>query len=345
MACCNCPEGHNKSVILSDSEFADGQSKTSPDSLVFPRPLWERARVRGVSKNNNKLLVIDWIVSHTLTMTKNFANNAILRELNNCSPQKDGKNSCRLMRGEVGKPKCKAAFTLVEGATHVVHRKNSRKIAFTLAEVLITLGIIGVVAAMTLPTLIEKHREQVTVNKVKKFYSNINQAYMMAKEDNDSISNWVDTSNGYDNIAAGKKVIETIIPYMKILKYCGNGKGCGVNNATYLLNGEYWNNYSVGRGYYKLILADGSVMWLRTSFTTTDYCKNNDGGYKNVCGVIWYDVNGEQSPNTIGKDIFSFIMLENGIMPNKDNCVVDKGGWGCTSYILQNGNMDYLHKK
>ena len=50
----------------------------------------------------------------------------------------------------------RADFTLAEGATHVAHCENSRKQGFTLAEVLITLGIIGVVAAMTMPTLINQ---------------------------------------------------------------------------------------------------------------------------------------------------------------------------------------------
>ena len=54
----------------------------------------------------------------------------------------------------------KKAFTLAEGATHIVNLDNSRKIAFTLAEVLITLGIIGVIAAMTLPSLITNYQEK-----------------------------------------------------------------------------------------------------------------------------------------------------------------------------------------
>lgn len=45
------------------------------------------------------------------------------------------------------------------------------KRAFTLAEVLITLGIIGVVAALTIPTLMSNHRANVTMQKLKKFYS------------------------------------------------------------------------------------------------------------------------------------------------------------------------------
>ena len=50
----------------------------------------------------------------------------------------------------------RAGFTLAEGATHVAHCENSCKFGFTLAEVLITLGIIGVVAAMTMPTLMNQ---------------------------------------------------------------------------------------------------------------------------------------------------------------------------------------------
>ena len=45
-----------------------------------------------------------------------------------------------------------------------------RLAAFTLAEVLITLGIIGVVAALTLPSLIENHKKQVIVSRLNKVY-------------------------------------------------------------------------------------------------------------------------------------------------------------------------------
>lgn len=54
---------------------------------------------------------------------------------------------------------------------------------FTLAEVLITLGIIGVVAAMTLPALIQKNNNKVVETRLKKFYSAINQAIMLAEND------------------------------------------------------------------------------------------------------------------------------------------------------------------
>lgn len=51
-------------------------------------------------------------------------------------------------------------FTLAEGATHVNSPQTKAKFGFTLAEVLITLGIIGVVAAITIPNLIANHQKK-----------------------------------------------------------------------------------------------------------------------------------------------------------------------------------------
>ncbi len=68
--------------------------------------------------------------------------------------------------------------------------KLSQKNGFTLAEVLITLGIIGVVAALTIPTLVQNYQEKVTVNKVKKMYSTLSNAYELIKIDNGDYSQW-----------------------------------------------------------------------------------------------------------------------------------------------------------
>lgn len=47
-----------------------------------------------------------------------------------------------------------------------------RILSFTMAEVLITLGIIGIVAAMTLPALIQKYQKQETSARLKKILHN-----------------------------------------------------------------------------------------------------------------------------------------------------------------------------
>ncbi|MDR1327072.1 MAG: prepilin-type N-terminal cleavage/methylation domain-containing protein [Heliobacteriaceae bacterium] len=65
-----------------------------------------------------------------------------------------------------------------------------KKKAFTLAEVLITLGIIGVVAALTIPSLIAKHKEKETVSKLKNIFSTLSNAYTLILNEHDSPEKW-----------------------------------------------------------------------------------------------------------------------------------------------------------
>uniref|UniRef100_UPI0040289A2A prepilin-type N-terminal cleavage/methylation domain-containing protein n=1 Tax=Candidatus Scatousia sp. TaxID=3085663 RepID=UPI0040289A2A len=62
--------------------------------------------------------------------------------------------------------------------------------AFTLAEVLITLGIIGIVASMTLPTLVGKYKKVQTISQLKKTYTVLNQAFRHSEADNESSLYW-----------------------------------------------------------------------------------------------------------------------------------------------------------
>lgn len=64
------------------------------------------------------------------------------------------------------------------------------KKGFTLAEVLITLGIIGIVAAMTIPTLLQKNYERQTVVKLRQTQSILTQAIRMTEEEYGDIENW-----------------------------------------------------------------------------------------------------------------------------------------------------------
>ena len=67
---------------------------------------------------------------------------------------------------------------------------NIRKLALTLAEVLIVIGIIGVVAAMTIPTLITNYQKQTTVEQLKKTYSEISQIIRRSEVDNGPVESW-----------------------------------------------------------------------------------------------------------------------------------------------------------
>lgn len=67
------------------------------------------------------------------------------------------------------------------------HHKSFKNVGFTLAEVLITIGIIGVVSALTIPSLVQKYNDRVTINKLKKIYSIYCQAYQRAITDNGGV--------------------------------------------------------------------------------------------------------------------------------------------------------------
>ena len=113
------------------------------------------------------------------------------------------------------------------GATHVAHWNNSRKIAFTLAEVLITLGIIGVVAALTIPTLMANHRKQVVETRLAKFYSTMNQAIKMAEVDYGDVRQWDEFEYGFNEDEDGNPTTSKALawfekylkPYLKYTKY------------------------------------------------------------------------------------------------------------------------------
>ena len=64
----------------------------------------------------------------------------------------------------------------------------SLKSAFTLAEVLVTLGIIGVVSAMTVPTLIQNHQRKTYVVQLHKFYNEMSQALLQYQTDKNAVN-------------------------------------------------------------------------------------------------------------------------------------------------------------
>ncbi len=70
------------------------------------------------------------------------------------------------------------------------HHSLKKKAAFTLAEILITLGIIGVVAAMTIPSVVNNYRKHVVETSLKKYYSILNQAIQRSEADNGPAINW-----------------------------------------------------------------------------------------------------------------------------------------------------------
>lgn len=158
--------------------------------------------------------------------------------------------------------------------------KNNIKLAFSLAEVLIVLGIIGVVSALTIPNLITKYQNTVFTAKFKKTYSTLTNAYRILKQDN-SVETLNYTSNGvsprevFKYINHSKKELVLLDYY-----YDHNTKIVSLSNAPIDLN-----SFCDASQFYVHILTDGTVL---------NYM--NDG--------FFIDVNGHKSPNKLGRDIF-----------------------------------------
>lgn len=220
--------------------------------------------------------------------------------------------------------------------------------AFTLAEVLIALAIIGIVAAMTIPTLVNNYQEKQTVSRLTKAYGMISNAYQMAKIDNGELSSWGFTNNSQSPDYANNAFIfwEKITPYLKINKEKAVQNANKFEYKRYYLSGEV-NNNNVS---VLIHLADGMTLsggWI-SNFACND---------KTLCGDFFIDINGmTNSPNTIGKDIFYFYIYKDAIIPigTKDdtsyriergcnlNSTIVNNGYGCTAWVIYNKNMDYL---
>ena len=210
---------------------------------------------------------------------------------------------------------------------------------FTLAETLITLGIIGIVAAMTIPTLITNHQKKQTATKLVKAISTLNQLIRLSENENGEFSTWEKLKDQEEFIT------RYIKPYTKVMQTCNPVQKCGYKAGTVW---KYMNN-SVGSyggpnygGRTPFLGIDGIVY-------TFGYINTDLGeivGDNNI--IIIIDINGKDKPNQFGKDIFFFLRDENSnsVIPYgavlsheviKQDCSKEGRGFYCSAWIRENG--------
>lgn len=238
------------------------------------------------------------------------------------------------------------------------------KLGFTLIEVLITLVIIGVVAAITLPSVINKYTEMAMLAKLKKNYSILQTAFQQAILEHGNVNTWSDGASYNEHTIAINNVIKN---YLKTVKYCEKGDiscyKCG--NKTCANYGDKEKSYGVfpfyGNNMPTMILSDGTIVAIKASSGDgylSYWCQKSpkDKGfnyYFHECGFINIDLNGTKGPNTVGYDFFSFVIYQDRIVPlgrkehhsiqNFNKCLkTTTGVYGyCTAWALDIGNMDY----
>lgn len=252
--------------------------------------------------------------------------------------------------------------------------------AFTLAEILIVIAIIGVVSALTVPNLAKNTNNKEIVARVKKADSNLSDAYGRARAKyGANLDNWF-LSDGTNVTNRSKRVGKRMLEFMNVDKDCGQTTaGCFKNAAYAVLDAstQSTNLDSTSNNYYKAILADGSsVAFFCPVTSATDISSRKTADAKaaqqaqqqgkpastdvlvgNTFCIVDVDVDGPNKGfNTAGIDLFQFI-LDDRVTTGyyKDNVLYSYNGvyknaitncqnsiMGCAAWIVNYDNADYL---
>jgi len=177
------------------------------------------------------------------------------------------------------------------------------KKAFTLAEVLITLLIIGVIASIVIPGIINDTKDAEYNAGVKKAYADLSAAVQMIQANNGG-SIAVGTGNTNADCTAFRNEFCNV---MTCTKKDTEPNIFGVTMYKYYKSGDWqkftWNSDLAAT------LNNGTLL----SFNSWASC-NNYG--VNMCGYIWVDINGQKGPNMLGKDLYMFYVIrQNGTGP------------------------------
>lgn len=234
------------------------------------------------------------------------------------------------------------------GREKLSFNKQESLLAFTLAEVLIVLAIIGVVALIVLPGVILNTQDQEYKTAFKENFNAFSQAAKLIIANNGGTA--LNYCGPYDSWPDDDCAALTFGKYMNVIKTCGFG---GAFTGTVPVSGNCWhkddvahdkqggvlNNASEG-----LLLANGTFVTMRQRDTAN--CTDTSYGNVEACTWIYMDVNGAKGPNIVGKDIFSIYFNQNGISQiysivgqsypdiNAVQNSCKQSGYGCETLIL-----------
>lgn len=222
---------------------------------------------------------------------------------------------------------------------------------FTLAEVLVTLGIIGVVAALTLPVLISKYQHFVLVNRAKKANSVLNQAYYKTLSDLEFSNTCFYGAAGSRDAEDCRSFREQLFKNLKIIKNCNKGykDGCIIayKGRDDIIRDNYKDSDISEEELNEKIDYASRNCGFTTSLLKNEYSAFvlNDG--LTVIGDIYtqlhyfsIDTNGAQGPNKWGYDLFTIYVYFSDKKKlqfvGSDGCtLIEKGGMNFDKMLLE----------
>lgn len=204
-----------------------------------------------------------------------------------------------------------------------------KKYGFTLAEVLITLGVIGIVASITLPALIKNYQKKVAATRVKQAYSQILQAIQLSEAENDELTLW-DMSMSADRKENTELVVKKYIePYLKSSKLCTIN--CGV---------------SIGSTDIKYFLGNGTSAAFLVDYNNNDlYVMIGTNGSKGKCRLgtdcFYFSTTGAQPKRLMPYGWFEGITREDIL--NGYEFAVNNYRMSCKKTPHEDGKLGYRH--
>jgi len=229
-----------------------------------------------------------------------------------------------------------------------------KKFAFTLAEVLIVMALIGFLSMLMLPTLMQKSSSTKFIEEAKTAQGKLQDALDAAMKANNGAlpQDWASVKSASDKSDA---IVKELAKKLQIMSFCqGSPKGCFASSGYRTLNGKptkvisdqmqkpefYYNKELTFTGNDEensdnqtsavqervpaepefsstyITLLDGSAVVLKTY---SDKCNalmpSGDTLERPLCGVIYVDVNGPSIPNMLGVDVFGFWIAGQTILP------------------------------
>ena len=176
-------------------------------------------------------------------------------------------------------------------------------LGFTLAEVLVTLAIIGVVAAMTVPTLMQNYQKKSYVTQLHKVYNEFQQAMTQYMTERNALNL---REAGINSQTAMNDFVTT---HFKVVNSCLTAETtpCFENPANYKkISGAVANAFDN---------EEGMMFTLASGASIRPWYANRGANFI----IMVVDTNGMQGPNIYGRDFFDMCIDVNG---NIDGCVL-----------------------